>query len=101
MTIEPDTMGGAMACEHECKAGSVGFLHTEGTSTVYLVESEDGVSAETTASESEIYERNSSSTDYDTKVKGKDVDGDGCIEFTISEFTDADYKKVCTIKCKY
>ncbi|WP_295219556.1 hypothetical protein [Ruminococcus sp.] len=113
LTIEPDTMGGAMACEHECKAGSVGFLHTEGTSTgflyfsagdhttVYLIESEDGVSEETTAAESEIYERNSSSTDYDTKVKGKDVDGDGCIEFTISEFTGVDYKKACTIKCKY
>ena len=109
--ISDDGISDAMTCPHECKAGYVGFsqytdksgelyFSGENHAEVYLIESEDRKSSETTASESEIYERDNSQYNYDTYLLGEDADGDGYIEFTISVFDGSEYDKVCTIKCK-
>lgn len=105
----------AMQCTHKCKAGSVGFydmsdltssndivmgklyFSANDYTTVYLIEGENGEGVETTAEESNLYERNSQ-YNYDTTLTSKDVNGDGYVEFTISKFNGIEYKKVCTIK---
>lgn len=111
LKISDDGMVSAMKCKHECKAGYVGFSQYTQTSgklffsgeshaEVYLIESEDRKSAETTAAESEIYERDNSEYNYDTELLGEDENGDGYVEYTISVFNGSDYDKVCTIKCE-
>ncbi len=115
LELEPEAQLSAMKCKHKCDAGYVGFmgegeegkgriykLYFKGKdhNIVYLIESEDGKSSETTAAESEIYERESSDYNYDTSVYGKDADGDGYVEFTISEFVGDGYDEICTIRGK-
>ncbi len=107
LKLEAEAQMIAMQCKHECDAGYVGFMGERGSyclyfkaadhSIVYLVESEDGKSKETTASESEIFGRENGGYNFDTDVFGKDVDGDGYVEFTISEYTGFGYEEVCTI----
>ena len=101
--LEPDNYIDAPKCKYKCDAGWVGFMGTDGIyelyfkadnpATVYRVESEDGERAETTAFEGGIRDK-----DYDTSVNGEDVDDDGYIEFTISEFNGKEYEEVCVIK---
>lgn len=54
---------------------------------------------ETIAEASGIEGRGNGTYGYDPMISGSDADGDGIIEFVISEFDGNDDKKVCTVKC--
>lgn len=67
---------------------------------VYLLESESGESKECTPHHSDINNYANQDADYDTDVNGTDENGDGYVDYTLSQFNGEEYKPICYLRVK-